>query len=92
VDSVLHAIVDYSASTLILYNIFGFLGGSLNVLGWVALVWKREQKVWVSFAVIVILFMSFNTQMLAWNIFFWLFPMLALTERAVPLLKRIKKV
>ena len=92
VDSVLHAIVDYSASTLILYNIFGFLGGSLNVLGWVALVWKRDQKVWVSFAVIVILFMSFNTQMLAWNIFFWLFPMLALTERAVPLLKRIKKV
>ena len=92
VDSVLHAIQDYSASTLILYNIFGFLGGSLNVVGWILLVHKQGQKLWVSLALLLILFMSFNTQMLAWNIFFWLFPMLALTERTVPLLKRKKKV
>lgn len=89
VDSVLHATVDYSASTLILYNIFGFLGGNINVLGWLALVCRKEQKLWVSFALLLILFMSFNTQNVTWNIFFWLFPMLALTERGIPMCRKL---
>ena len=35
-----------------------------------------------------ILFLSFNTQNLVANVFFWLFPMMALVERGLPLLKK----
>jgi len=90
VETVLHAMVDNSASTLILYNIFGILGGTLNVAGWVALTWRKEQKWFVNLALLVILLMSFNTQNLTWNIFFWLFPGMALTERCLPLLNQLK--
>ena len=41
---------------------------------------------------LLILFMSFNTQNLTWNIFFWLFPAMALTERVIPLISSKKKV
>ena len=84
VNSVLHAMVDNTSSTLILYNIFGVLGGTLNVAGWVALVWKKEQKLLVNLALLVILFMAFNTQNLTWNLFFWLFPGMALAQRGIP--------
>jgi len=84
VETVLHAMVDNSASTMILYNIFGILGGTLNVAGWVALIWRKERNVLVNFAVLVVLFMSFNTQNLTWNLFFWLFPGMALAERGIP--------
>ena len=87
VSEVLHAVTDNTSSTLILYDIFGILGGTLNVAAWVALVWKRDRRVWANLALLVVLFLSFNTQNLVWNIFFWLFPMLALVERSVPLLK-----
>ena len=76
--------VDNTSSTLILYNIFGVLGGTLNVAGWVALVWKKEQKLLVNLALLVILFMAFNTQNLTWNLFFWLFPGMALAQRGIP--------
>lgn len=87
VSEVLHAVTDNTSSTLILYDIFGILGGTLNVAAWVALVWKRDRRAWANLALLVVLFLSFNTQNLVWNIFFWLFPMLALVERSVPLLK-----
>ena len=37
---------------------------------------------------LLILFMSFNTQNLTANVFFWLFPMMALVERGLPLLNK----
>ena len=90
VETVLHSMVDYTTSTLILYNIFGILGGTLNVAGWFALVWSRERRVVVNLALLLILFMAFNTQNLTWNIFFWLFPALALTERLVPVIDKLR--
>ena len=36
---------------------------------------------------LLILFMSFNTQNLVANVFFWLFPMMALVERGLSNLK-----
>jgi hypothetical protein len=87
VETVLHSMVDYTTSTLILYNIFGILGGTLNVAGWFALIWSRERKVIVNLLLLLAAFMSFNTQNLTWNIFFWLFPAMALVERGIPWLK-----
>lgn len=91
VRNVLHAVADNTSSTLILYGIFGILGGSLNVLAWFCLVWQKERKLWANFALAVILFMSFNTQNLTWNLFFWLFPMMALCQKGLPLLETLRK-
>lgn len=91
VRSVLHSVTDNTSSTLILYGIFGILGGSLNVAAWIALVWDKNRKAWANLALLVILFMSFNTQNLTWNMFFWLFPMMALAERGLPLLRMRKR-
>jgi hypothetical protein len=89
VENVLHSMVDYTTSTLILYNIFGVLGGTLNVAGWVALVWSKERKPIVNILLLLAVFMSFNTQNLTWNIFFWLFPAMALTESVIPMVKHM---
>ncbi len=83
---VLHAVTDNTSSTMILFAVFGIFGGALNVAAWVALVWNKNRAVWVNLALLVVLFMSFNTQNLITNIFFWLFPYMALTERCLPLL------
>ena len=53
--------------------------------------WRKEGKLWVSLALTVILFMSFNTENLITNPYFWLFPCLALAERGWPMLKSSKK-
>ena len=91
ISEVLHAVEHNTSSTLILYAIFGVVGGTLNVAAWVALVWEKERKLWANFALLVILFMSFNTQNLVADVFFWLLPYMALTERVLPLLKRRKE-
>ena len=88
---VLHSVDHNSTSTLLLYAVWGFLGGTLNVAAWVALVWEKERKVWVNLALLLVLFMSFNTQNLIADVFFWLFPMMALVERGLPLMKLRKR-
>lgn len=84
-------VVDNTSSTMILYAIYGILGGTLNVAAWFALVWDKNRKLWANLALAAILFMSFNTQNLTWNMFFWLFPMLALVERGLPLTDKFLK-
>lgn len=88
IADVLHAVPNNTSSTLILYAILGIFGGTWSVLSWVALVWKRERHVIGNLFLLMILFMSFNTQNLTADVFFWLFPMMALTEKCVPLMKR----
>lgn len=91
--TVLHGVANNTTSTLILYAVFGAVGGTLNVAGWVALVWRKERGIWANLALTVVLFMSFNTQNLIADVFFWLFPAVALVERGLPVLdKRKKKV
>lgn len=88
---VLRGVNNNTSSTLILYSAYGLLGGTLHVAGWIALVWDRSKKLWANLALLVILFMSFNTQNLTWDLYFWLFPMLALLERVLPLLEKRRK-
>ena len=87
---VLHGTNHNTSSTMLLYAILGVVGGSVNVVAWAALLWKRERNLLGNLMLMVILFMSFNTQNLVANVFFWLFPMMALVERGLPLLKRSK--
>lgn len=77
---VLYAIDNNTASSLIVFAVFGLLGGLLHMAGWVALVWKKGQKLWVNVLLLLILCMAFNTQNLMADLFFWLFPTMALTE------------
>lgn len=88
IAEVLHGTNNNTSSTLLLYAVLGIAGGTLNVAGWVALLWKRDRNVLGNLILLVILFMSFNTQNLVANVFFWLFPMMALVERGLPLLKK----
>ena len=86
IAKVLHGTNHNTSSTLLLYAIFGVVGGTLNVAAWIALLWKRERH-WVGNLILLpILFLSFNTQNLTANVFFWLFPMMALVERGLPML------
>lgn len=91
VSSVLYAIENNTTASLIVFAMFGLFGGVLHVTGWIALVWRKEQKLWVNGMLLLILFMSFNTQNLTADLFFWLFPMMALTERVLPRLEIPKR-
>lgn len=79
--TVLHSVTDNTTSTMILYAGFGILAGTLNVIAWFALIWDRKRKFWVNILLIPVMFLSFNTQNLIADVFFWLFPYMALTER-----------
>ena len=83
IAGVLHGTNHNTSSTLILYAFFGVLGGSLNVAAWSALVWEKKRAVLGNLCLLVILFMSFNTQNLVADVFFWLFPVMSLTERGL---------
>lgn len=85
---VLHGIANNTSSTMILFAAFGVFVGTLNVLAWIALVWEKERKLWANLSLLVIVFMSFNTQNLIADVFFWLFPYMALVERGLPLLDK----
>ena len=85
------AVVTNTSSTMILFAVYGILGGCFGVIGWIALVWEKNRRVWANLALLVILFMSFNTQNLTWDLFFWLFPIMALCQRGLPLLDKYMK-
>ena len=88
ISNVLHGTTHNTSSTLLLFAILGVFGGAVHVASWVALAWKRERNLFGNLILLLILFMSFNTQNLVANVFFWLFPMMALVERGLPLLKK----
>ena len=83
---VLHGTAHNTSSTLLLYAIGGIACGTLNVAAWVALLWNQKRNIFGNFVLLVTLFMSFNTQNLIANVYFWLFPMMALVERGLPML------
>jgi len=91
ISEVLYAVRNNTTSTMILYAVFGFLGGCVHVASWAALVWKRERHVIWNLGLLAIFFMAFNTQNLTADVFFWLFPVMAICERVLPLLKAPKK-
>ena len=87
----LYVVANNTSSSTVLYAILGILGGTMNAVVWVLLTWRKKGKLWVSISLTVILFMSFNTENLITNPYFWLFPCMALAERGLPMLKRPKK-
>ena len=91
VETVLHGTNHNTSSTLLLFAMLGAVGGSINVAAWAALAWKRERCLMGNLMLLLILFMSFNTQNLVANVFFWLFPMMALVERGLSLLRLTEK-
>ena len=88
---VLHGTEHNTSSTLLMFAIGGIAGGVLNVTAWVALLWERRRGVFGNLVLLLILFLSFNTQNLIANVYFWLFPMMALTERGMPMLSMSPK-
>ena len=86
IANVLHGTNHNTSSTLLLFAILGLVGGTLNVAAWIALLWKQERKIIGNLILMLTMFMSFNTQNLTANVFFWLFPMMALVERGLPML------
>ena len=88
VPNVLHVVESNSTSTMVLYAFLGVFGGSLHVLSWAALTWDAKRGISSNLLLLIILLMAFNTQNLSWNLIFWLFPMMALAQRGLPLLYR----
>lgn len=91
ISEVLYSVQNNTSSTMILFAILGVLGGVLNVAAWFALVWKKEQGIITNLGLLLVLFMSFNTQNLVADVFFWLIPTMAFIERGKPLMERLKQ-
>jgi len=89
IADVLDAVENNTTSTMLMLAFFGICGGVLHVVSWLALLWSKDRKLWVNICLVPIAFLSFNTQNLIADVFFWLFPMMALTEKVLP--KLIKK-
>ena len=77
---VLHGTNHNTSSTLILFAITGVFGGLLHLAAWVAFLWKKERNVLLNLLLLAMFLMSFNTQNLVADVFFWLFPCMALVE------------
>ena len=83
-SSVIYSVEFNTTSTMVLFAAFGMFVGGFHVLSWMLLVWNRNNSLVVNLILLFILFMSFNTQNLLANQFFWIFPVLAVVERVVP--------
>lgn len=85
---VLHAIENNTSSSTILLAIFGIVGGGLNIAAWFMLVWDKKRPVIWNLALTAILAMTFNTENLITDPFFWMFPIMAMTEWLLPRMDR----
>lgn len=88
----LHAIDNNTSSTTILFAVLGVVGGCFHVLGWAALVWEKGKKLWAAVFLLVILMMSFNTCNIITNLYLWIFPVMALAEKGLPVLPLGKRM
>lgn len=78
-----------TTSTMILYAGYGIVAGCFHVISWIALLWDKNRKAWVNLALLLIMFMSFNTQDLTADMFLWLFPIMAMVEKGIPFVKSL---
>lgn len=79
---VLHGTNHNTTSTLVLFAATGIFGGGLSVVVWVKMLWDKKRSLFGNLILLGILFLSFNTQNLAANLFFWLFPCMAFAQQA----------
>ena len=88
---VMYSVENNTATSPILFAAFGIAGGCFHVLSWAALLWKKERHWLMNVMLMVIAFMPFNTQNVVSDMFFWMFPMMALVERGFSSQLRSKK-
>lgn len=81
---VMYSVPNNTTTSAILFAVFGIVGGCVHVLSWAALAWKKERSVLMNLILMVILFVPFNTQNVMPDMFFWMFPIMALTEWCLP--------
>lgn len=91
-SQVLYALPNNTSSTTVLMAGCGIGAAMVHVAAWIALVWEKGRKLWVNLALVLIVFVSFNTQTMIADLFFWLLPVMALTEKLIPWLESRKKV
>ena len=82
---ILETVTHNTSSSTILFGILGLLFGWLNLFGWVTLVFRGRGHLPMKLVCLVTLAATFNTENLITNPYFWLFPILALTEGLLPL-------
>ena len=85
--TVLYSVKNNTTSTMTMFAIFGIVGGLFHLAGWFAFVWEKNRSVLWNLGLLMVFIMSFNSQFLNANVFFWLFPTIAFVERGLPLLK-----
>ena len=85
---VLHGTNHNTTSTLVLFAATGIFGGGLSVAVWVKMLWDKNRKIIGNLILLGILFLSFNTQNLVADLFFWLFPCMVFTEKVLPKLTK----
>lgn len=81
IGEIMYAVEHNTTSTMLMFAIFGIFGGALSVVSWGVLIWDKKRHIIGNLFLLVIMLMSFNTQNLIADVFFWLFPMMATAER-----------
>ena len=90
-QEVMYSVPNNTATSPILFAALGIGGGCFHVLSWAALVWKKERHWCLNLLLLLIAFVPFNTQNVIHDMFFWMFPVMALVERGIPLLVKKKE-
>lgn len=89
-NEVVYAVPNNTATSAILFAVFGIVGGCVHVLSWAALAWRKERHWMMNVILMVILFIPFNTQNVMNDMFFWLFPAMALAQWCLTRLNMMK--
>ena len=89
-NEVVYAVPNNTATSAILFAVFGIVGGCVHVLSWAALAWRKERHWLMNVILMVILFIPFNTQNVMHDMFFWLFPAMALAQWCLTRLNMMK--
>lgn len=87
---VVYAVPNNTATSPILFAVFGIVMGCVHVLSWAAFAWKKERHALMNLVLMVILFVPFNTQNVIMDMFFWMFPIMALAQWCLPRMDAIK--
>ena len=89
VSYILHTVTHNTSSSTILFGILGVVSGWLNLIGWFCFVRRGCRKLWVTLLCFLGLLVTFNTQNFITDPFFWLFPIMVMTEDILLWLARI---
>lgn len=90
-SEVMYSTTNNTTTSPMFFAIFGVVTGCVHVLSWAAFAWKKERSVVMNLILMVILFIPFNTQNVIHDMFFWMFPVMALTQWCLPRLDNIRK-